>query len=61
MTLLIANGRDNLNAAIMDIIPGKKSLESFEDAVASAKKAGYDDLIKLTQAAYDRYVKIINE
>lgn len=58
---ILANGRDNLNAAIMDIILGKKSIESFDDAIAAAKKAGYDDLIKITQAAYDRYVNIINE
>ena len=51
-----AAGRDNLDAAILNIILGRQSLESFDNAIKAAKKAGYDELIKIEQAAYERYL-----
>ena len=33
----------------------------FELYYKAAKKAGYDKLIKIQQAAYDRYLNVINE
>lgn len=46
----------NLNAAISNIILGKKDIKDFDAAVAEAKKAGFDELIKIQQTAYDRYL-----
>ena len=54
-----ANGLDNLTAAISNIILGKASIDTFDDAIKSAKKAGYDELLKINQAAYDRYISVI--
>lgn len=56
-----AAARDNLDAAISNIILGKASLDSYDSAIKAAKKAGYDKLIKIQQAAYDRYLNVINE
>lgn len=55
-----AKGRDNLDAAISNIILGKASIDTYDEAIAQAKKAGYDDLRKIHQAAYDRYISVIN-
>ncbi len=54
-----AAARDNLNAAISNIILGKASLDTYEDAVNAAKKAGFDKLMEIYQAAYDRYKSLI--
>ncbi len=51
--------RDNLDAAISNIILGKASIKEYDKAVKAAKKAGYDELIKINQAAYDRYIESI--
>ena len=45
-----------LEVAICDIILGKKSIDTYDDAVAEAKANGYDDYIANQQAAYDRYL-----
>lgn len=50
--------RDNLVAAFCDIILGKASIDTYDKAVKDAKKAGYDKLIKINQAAYDRYISM---
>lgn len=50
--------RDNLIAALCDIILGKASIDTYDKAVKDAKKAGYDKLIKINQAAYDRYISM---
>ena len=50
-----AAGKDNLKAAVSNIILGKSSIDTYDDAVKNAKKAGYDRLTKINQAAYDRY------
>ena len=56
-----AAARDNLDAAISNIILGKADLASYDEAIEQAKKAGYEDLLKIQQAAYDRYIKVVNE
>ena len=56
-----AKGRDNLDAAISNIILGKASIDTYDAIIEQAKKDGYDDLLKIQQAAYDRYIKVINE
>ena len=55
-----AAARDNLDAAISNIILGKASIDSYDDAIKAAKKAGYDRIVEGTQIAYDRYLKLIN-
>ena len=55
-----AKGRDNLDAAISNIILGKTSIDTLDDAIKQAKKDGYDELIKIQQTAYDRYMNVIN-
>lgn len=54
-----SNAKDNLIAAISNIILGKASIDTYDDAIKAAKKAGYDKLIKIYQAAYDRYIKVL--
>jgi len=56
-----AAARDNLDAAISNIILGKADLASYDEAIEQAKKAGYEDLLKIQQSAYDRYIKVVNE
>ena len=51
---------DNLDAAILNIILGKQSIDEYDAAISAAKKAGYDKLIKIYQAAYDRYLSKIS-
>ena len=55
-----ASGTNNLDAAILNIILGKDSLDTYDDAIKQAKKAGYDELIKIMQTAYDRYISILD-
>lgn len=56
-----AKGRDNLDAAISNIILGKASIDTFDNAVNQAKKDGYSELINIHQAAYDRYIEFIEK
>jgi putative aldouronate transport system substrate-binding protein len=53
--------RDNLDAAISNIILGKASIDTYDDAVKKAKKEGYSELIKIVQGAYNRYAEVIKE
>lgn len=55
-----SKGKDNLTAAISNIILGKLPVEDYDKAISDAKKAGYDRLLEIYQAAYDRHVKVIN-
>jgi len=52
--------KSNLTAGISNIILGKAPLSDYDKIVEEAKKAGYDELIKIRQAAYDRYIAVIN-
>ena len=54
---ITAMGKDNLNAGISNIILGKASIDTYEDVIKEAKKAGYDKYLKIQQAAYDRMYK----
>ena len=51
-----SKGRSKLDAVISNIILGKADIDTYDDAVKQAKKDGYDKLLKITQAAYDRYM-----
>lgn len=46
----------NLEVAICDIILGKKSIDTYDDAIKEAKANGYDRWIEIQQQAYDRYI-----
>ena len=56
-----SKGKENLTAGISNIILGKLSMDDYDDVINDAKKAGYDKLLKIYQAAYDRYAKVIKE
>ena len=45
-----------LEVAMCDIILGKKSIDTYDAAIAQAKADGYDRYIEIVQNAYDRYV-----
>jgi negative regulator of flagellin synthesis FlgM len=51
-----STANDNLVASISNIILGKASIDSYDAAIKAAKDAGYDKLIKINQAAYERYI-----
>lgn len=53
-----ATAAANLDAAILNIILGKQSIDEYDAAISAAKKAGYDRLLEINQAAYDRYKSI---
>ncbi len=50
-----------LEVAICDIILGKKSIDSYDEAIKKAKENGYDRYIEITQNAYDRYILKLNK
>ena len=56
-----AAAASNFNATILNIILGKQSMDEYDAAVSTAKKAGYNKLLKIYQAAYDRYQTKISE
>ena len=56
---IIAKAKDNLDAAISNIILGKESIDTYDEAISKAKKDGYDRMLETTQAAYDRYMDIL--
>lgn len=47
---------NELEIAISDIILGKASIDTYDAAIKKAKENGYNRLIEITQAAYDRYI-----
>jgi len=47
---------DALTIAITDIMLGKTSIDAYDAAIEAAKANGYDRLIEIEQAAYDRYL-----
>lgn len=49
----------DLDAAISNIILGKVPVQDYDKAIKNAKKAGFSDLIKIQQAAYNRYISLI--
>ena len=44
-----------LEVAICDIILGKKSINTYDDAIKAAKANGYDRWIEIVQGLYDRF------
>ena len=52
-----SRGKDNLTAAISNIILGKASIDTFESVIEDAKKAGFEELTGIYQDAYNRYLE----
>ena len=50
-----------LDVAICDIILGKKSIDTYDAAIEAAKANGYEDYIKITQDAYDRFMSKLDK
>ncbi len=46
----------NLNVGITDIIRGKRNISEYDSFADKAKKAGYNRMLEIYQAAYDRYI-----
>ncbi len=44
----------NLEVALCDIILGKKSIDTYDDAIKQAKAEGYDRWLEIAQTAYER-------
>lgn len=55
-SVIESTANDNLVASISNIILGKASIDTYDAAIKAAKDAGYDKLIKINQAAYERYI-----
>lgn len=47
---------DEFEVAITDIVLGKASIDTYDAAIKKLKENGYDELIKIHQTAYDRYM-----
>lgn len=58
-TDILEVAENELEVAVLDIILGKASIDTYDNAIAEAKKNGYDRVIKIQQAAYDRYISMI--
>ncbi len=56
-----ARAKDNLMAAIDNIVLGKQELNTFDKAINDAKKSGYNDILEVQQTAYDRYAELLKE
>ena len=54
-----ARCKDKLDAAISDIIRNVKGIDTYDAAIKEAKAGGFDELVKIRQDAYDRYLKAI--
>lgn len=58
--MLEVKAKDKLFATIDNIIMGKQDINSFDDAVKKAKSDGFDEILKIQQRAYDRYIKLLD-
>lgn len=47
---------DAFEVAVTNIVLGKASIDTYDKAVEALKADGYDELIKIMQTAYDRYM-----
>ncbi|MBO5742751.1 MAG: extracellular solute-binding protein [Clostridia bacterium] len=60
-TIKASAGSSNLSAGILDIIMGRKSMSEYDSIIKGAKKAGYTDMVKIYQTAYDRYLEAVEQ
>lgn len=50
-----------LDIALYEIILGNASVDTYDEAIKQAKKNGYDRVLEINQAAYDRYLSKLNK
>lgn len=50
-----------LEVALTDIILGKASIDTYDAAIEKAMENGFDKVLEIYQAAYDRYMEKINK
>lgn len=55
-TDILEVAESELEVALSDIILGRKSIDTYDDAIKKAKENGYERVIEITQTAYDRYM-----
>lgn len=55
-TDIIEIAEPELEIAITDIILGRKSISTYDEAIKKAKDSGFDRVLEIMQAAYDRYL-----
>lgn len=55
-TDILEVARPELDVAISNIILGKASIDTYDAAIEKAKENGYDRVVEIEQAAYDRYM-----
>lgn len=56
-----SNAMDNLEADISNIILGKIPMEEYEKVISKARNSGYGELLEINQAAYNRYIDILDK
>ncbi len=50
-----------LEVAVTDIILGKASIDTYDAAIEKAMKSGFDKVLDIYQAAYDRYISKLDK
>jgi len=60
-TDILEIAQDTLEVALTNIILGKASIDTYDDAIKEAKANGYDRLLEINQAAYDRYMSKLDK
>lgn len=58
---IIEIAEPELEVALGNIILGKASINTYDDAIEKAKKNGYERVIEINQAAYDRYINKLDK
>ena len=60
-TDILEVARPELDVAISNIILGKASIDTYDAAIEKAKENGYDRVLEIEQAAYDRYMSKLDK
>ena len=58
-TIKASAGVTDFSAGILDIMMNRKSIDEYEAVVEASKKADYEEVVKLYQLAYDRYLEAV--
>ena len=56
MTDILEVENTELEVAVYDIILGKKSIDTYDDVIKKAWDSGFDRVLEIYQAAYERYM-----
>ena len=60
-TDILEVAESELEVAILNIILGKASIDTYDDAIRQAKDNDYERVIEIYQTAYDRYLDKLNK